>query len=91
MPCGSWLASIWAGCGEGKGRALGVGEVKFTGQVLPTAKKVTYRIHFKRIVNRRLIMGLADGEVLVDGRLIYTANDLKVGLRSRHFRILILR
>ncbi|MCM5338642.1 ribosome modulation factor, partial [Escherichia coli] len=42
---------------------LGVGEVKFTGQVLPTAKKVTYRIHFKRIVNRRLIMGLADGEV----------------------------
>ncbi len=69
----------WLG-GEGKGRALGVGEVKFTGQVLPTAKKVTYRIHFKRIVNRRLIMGLADGEVLVDGRLIYTANDLKVGL-----------
>ena len=59
---------------------LGVGEVKFTGQVLPTAKKVTYRIHFKRIVNRRLIMGLADGEVLVDGRLIYTASDLKVGL-----------
>ncbi|XPE25503.1 hypothetical protein ACNKHM_01640 [Shigella sonnei] len=46
------------------------------------AKKVTYRIHFKRIVNRRLIMGLADGEVLVDGRLIHTANDLKVG-RSR--------
>ncbi len=68
----------WLG-GEGKGRALGVGEVKFTGQVLPTAK-VTYRIHFKRIVNRRLIMGLADGEVLVDDRLIYTANDLKVGL-----------
>ena len=64
----------------GRGRALGVGEVKFTGQVLPTAKKVTYRIHFKRIVNRRLIMGLADGEVLVDGRLIYTASDLKVGL-----------
>ncbi|XNM64430.1 hypothetical protein ACLK2H_05640 [Escherichia coli] len=55
-------------------------KVKFTGQVLPTAKKVTYRIHFKRIVNRRLIMGLADGEVLVDGRLIYTASDLKVGL-----------
>ena len=61
-------------------RDRGVGEVKFTGQVLPTAKKVTYRIHFKRIVNRRLIMGLADGEVLVDDRLIYTANDLKVGL-----------
>lgn len=41
---------------------------------------MTYRIHFKRIVNRRLIMGTADGEVLVDGRLIYTASDLKVGL-----------
>ncbi len=73
------LASAgWLGS-EGKGRALGVGEVKFTGQVLPAAKKVTYRIRFKRI-NRRLIMGTADGEVLVDGRLIYTANDLKVGL-----------
>ncbi|MGK2959992.1 MAG: bifunctional 3-hydroxydecanoyl-ACP dehydratase/trans-2-decenoyl-ACP isomerase [Candidatus Malihini olakiniferum] len=69
----------WLG-GEGKGRALGVGEVKFTGQVLPTAKKVTYRIHFKRVINRRLVMGIADGEVLVDGKQIYTANELKVGL-----------
>ncbi|OTA21694.1 beta-hydroxydecanoyl-ACP dehydratase [Xenorhabdus beddingii] len=69
----------WIG-GEGKGRALGVGEVKFTGQILPTAKKVTYRINFKRVINRKLIMGLADGEVLVDGKLIYTAADLKVGL-----------
>ena len=69
----------WLG-GEGKGRALGVGEVKFTGQVLPTAKKVTYRIHLKRVINRKLIMGVADGEVEVDGRVIYTATDLKVGL-----------
>jgi 3-hydroxyacyl-[acyl-carrier protein] dehydratase/trans-2-decenoyl-[acyl-carrier protein] isomerase len=69
----------WLG-GEGKGRALGVGEVKFTGQVLPDAKKVTYRIHFKRVINRKLVMGVADGEVLVDGNLIYTASDLKVGL-----------
>lgn len=69
----------WLG-GEGKGRALGVGEVKFIGQVLSIAKKVIYRIYFKRIVNRRLIMGLADGEVLVDGRLIYIVSDLKVGL-----------
>ncbi|CDL82669.1 bifunctional 3-hydroxydecanoyl-ACP dehydratase/trans-2-decenoyl-ACP isomerase [Xenorhabdus szentirmaii] len=69
----------WIG-GEGKGRALGVGEVKFTGQILPTAQKVTYRINFKRVINRKLIMGLADGEVLVDGKLIYTATDLKVGL-----------
>ncbi len=66
--------------GEGKGRALGVGEVKFTGQILPTAKKVTYRIHFRRVVNRRLVMGLADGEVLCDDHVIYTASDLKVGL-----------
>lgn len=69
----------WIG-GEGKGRALGVGEVKFTGQILPTAKKVTYRIHMKRVVNRKLVMGVADGEVEVDGRIIYTATDLKVGL-----------
>ncbi|WP_133543472.1 3-hydroxyacyl-[acyl-carrier-protein] dehydratase FabA [Mesocricetibacter intestinalis] len=69
----------WIG-GEGKGRALGVGEVKFTGQVRPSAKKVVYRIHLKRVINRKLIMGVADGEVEVDGRLIYTATDLKVGL-----------
>jgi len=69
----------WSG-GPGKGRALGVGEVKFTGQILPTAKKVTYRIDFKRVIKRKLFMGLADGEVAVDGRVIYTANDLKVGL-----------
>lgn len=69
----------WLG-GEGKGRALGVGEVKFTGQILPTAKKVTYKINFKRVINRKLIMGIADGEVFVDGKLIYEAKDLKVGL-----------
>ncbi|MUI53212.1 bifunctional 3-hydroxydecanoyl-ACP dehydratase/trans-2-decenoyl-ACP isomerase [Aliivibrio fischeri] len=69
----------WVG-GEGKGRALGVGEVKFTGQVLPTAKKVTYEIDFKRVINRKLVMGLADGRVLVDGKEIYVAKDLKVGL-----------
>lgn len=69
----------WLG-GEGKGRALGVGEVKFSGQILPTAKKVTYKIDFKRVINRKLIMGIADGEVYVDGKLIYVAKDLKVGL-----------
>jgi 3-hydroxyacyl-[acyl-carrier protein] dehydratase/trans-2-decenoyl-[acyl-carrier protein] isomerase len=69
----------WSG-GEGKGRALGVGEVKFTGQVLPTAKKVTYDIQLKRVINRKLIMGVADGRVLVDGKEIYVAKDLKVGL-----------
>ncbi len=69
----------WLG-GKGKGRALGVGEVKFTGQVLPASRKVTYCIHFKRIINRNLVMGIADGEVSVDGQLIYIARDLKVGL-----------
>ena len=69
----------WSG-GPGKGRALGVGEVKFKGQILPTAKKVTYRIDFKRVIKRKLFMGLADGTVSVDGRVIYIANDLKVGL-----------
>ncbi|VFP83121.1 bifunctional 3-hydroxydecanoyl-ACP dehydratase/trans-2-decenoyl-ACP isomerase [Candidatus Erwinia haradaeae] len=69
----------WVG-GVGKGRALGVGEVKFTGQILPTSKKIDYLIHIKRIIKRRLTMGVADGEVLVDGRIIYTASDLKVGL-----------
>ncbi|MFC3121680.1 bifunctional 3-hydroxydecanoyl-ACP dehydratase/trans-2-decenoyl-ACP isomerase [Agaribacter flavus] len=69
----------WSG-GPGKGRALGVGEVKFTGQILPSAKKVTYRIDFKRVIKRKLYMGLADGSVAVDGRVIYTAKDLKVGL-----------
>ncbi|CAG9296886.1 3-hydroxyacyl-[acyl-carrier-protein] dehydratase FabA [Celerinatantimonas diazotrophica] len=69
----------WQG-GLGKGRALGVGEVKFTGQILPTAKKVTYQIDFKRVINRRLVMGIADGRVKVDGKEIYLAKDLKVGL-----------
>lgn len=69
----------WRG-NEGRGRALGSGEVKFTGQVLPTAKKVTYKINFKRVIERKLVMGIADGALLVDGREIYTAKDLRVGL-----------
>jgi 3-hydroxyacyl-[acyl-carrier protein] dehydratase/trans-2-decenoyl-[acyl-carrier protein] isomerase len=69
----------WIG-NPGHGRALGVGEVKFTGQVLPTAKKVTYRIEMKRVISRRLVLGIADGVMEVDGRVIYTAKDLRVGL-----------
>lgn len=71
---------LGASGGPGKGRALGVGEVKFTGQILPTAKKVTYRINMKRVIKRKLYMGIGDGSVSVDGREIYTAKDLKVGL-----------
>lgn len=69
----------WTG-GTGKGRALGCGEVKFVGQVLPNAKKVVYRLDIKRTIRRKLVMGIADGSVTVDGKEIYTATDLKVGL-----------
>jgi 3-hydroxyacyl-[acyl-carrier protein] dehydratase/trans-2-decenoyl-[acyl-carrier protein] isomerase len=69
----------WKG-NQGKGRALGSGEVKFTGQILPTAKEVTYEINIKRAIERKLVMGIADGKVSVDGREIYFAKDLKVGL-----------
>jgi len=69
----------WKG-NKGRGRALGSGEVKFTGQILPTAKKVTFHIQLKRVIERKLVMGIADGSVSVDGREIYTAKDLRVGL-----------
>ncbi|MDN3516188.1 bifunctional 3-hydroxydecanoyl-ACP dehydratase/trans-2-decenoyl-ACP isomerase [Aquisalimonas lutea] len=69
----------WKG-GQGRGRALGAGEVKFFGQVLPSAKLVTYRIDMKRVIMRKLTMGIADAEMLVDGRAIYNASDLRVGL-----------
>lgn len=71
----------WKG-NPGRGRALGSGEVKFTGQILPTAKKVTYHINLKRVIERKLIMGIADGRVSVDGKDIYFAKDLRVGLFS---------
>lgn len=64
----------------GRGRALGVGEVKFSGQVLPTAKRVTYQLDIRRVIARKLILGLADGTVCVDGREIYAAKELRVGL-----------
>ena len=69
----------WSG-GPGKGRALGVGEVKFTGQVMPNVKLVTYKIDLKRVINRRLVMGIADGIMEADGAPIYSATDLRVGL-----------
>ncbi len=67
----------------GKGRALGVGEVKFTGQVLPDAKIVKYQIDIKRVIARGLIMGIADGSLSVDGRQIYSASGLRVGLFTK--------
>jgi len=71
----------WKG-NPGRGRALGCGEVKFTGQILPTAKKISYHINLKRVIERKLIMGIADGRVAVDGKDIYFAKDLRVGLFS---------
>lgn len=69
----------WMG-GPGKGRALGVGEVKFSGTVLPTAKLINYYIEFKRVIMRRLVVGVADGIMKVDGKVAYEAKDLRVGL-----------
>ncbi len=70
---------VWSGH-LGKGRALGVGKVKFSGQVLPKAKLVTFRLDIKRLITRRLVLAIADGTVEVDGREIYVAEDLRVGL-----------
>ena len=84
----------WSGA-EGRGRALGVGEVKLTGQIQPTVKKLVYGVEFKRVMRSKLVtyeidvrrvmqqklaMVIADGRMLVDGREIYVANDLRVGL-----------
>ena len=69
----------WMG-GPGKGRALGVGEVKFSGMVLPTNKLISYSIDLKRVIMRRLVMGIADAVMMVDGQVIYEAKDLRVGL-----------
>jgi len=74
---GFYLGSTGA---PGKGRALGVGEVKFTGQVPPKVRDVRYIIDLKRVINRKLVLGIADGRVEADGQLIYVAKDLRVGL-----------
>ena len=69
----------WLG-GPGRGRALGAGEVKFTGQVTPDCRLVTYHVDIKRVIMRKLVMGIADAVLDVDGRRIYSATDLRVGL-----------
>jgi 3-hydroxyacyl-[acyl-carrier protein] dehydratase/trans-2-decenoyl-[acyl-carrier protein] isomerase len=69
----------WLGA-PGRGRALGVGEVKFTNMVQPSAKLITYRLNLKRVIQRRLVMGIADGTMSVDGEVAYEAAGLKVGL-----------
>lgn len=71
----------WMG-GLGRGRALGMGEAKFTGMALPSNRLVSYYVEFKRLIMRKLVVGVADGVVKVDGKVIFEAKDLKVGLFS---------
>ncbi len=66
----------------GRGRALGVGEVKFTGMVTPAVKLVEYTVDFTRVIDRKLKLGIANGTMRADGEVIYTATDMKVGLFS---------
>lgn len=74
---GFWLG--WSGS-PGRGRALGVGEVKFTGQVTTDITRVTYRLDIKRAIRRQLVLGIADGTLAADGEVIYRAKDLRAGL-----------
>jgi 3-hydroxyacyl-[acyl-carrier protein] dehydratase/trans-2-decenoyl-[acyl-carrier protein] isomerase len=69
-----WLGS------SGRGRALGMGEIKLSGQVLPTMKNVVYGIDIKRVMRSKLVLGIADGWASADGSVIFRALDLKVGL-----------
>ncbi len=69
-----WLGS------QGRGRALGLGELKLSGQILPTMKTIVYGIEFKRVMRSKLVLGIADGWLSADGTPIYRASDLKVGI-----------
>jgi 3-hydroxyacyl-[acyl-carrier protein] dehydratase/trans-2-decenoyl-[acyl-carrier protein] isomerase len=69
----------WIG-GKGRGRALGGGEVRFNGQVTQDIKLVVYKVDMKRVINRSLVMGIGDAVLEADGKTIYTASDLRVGL-----------
>jgi 3-hydroxyacyl-[acyl-carrier protein] dehydratase/trans-2-decenoyl-[acyl-carrier protein] isomerase len=88
MPGCLGLDALWQMCGfflawldlPGRGMALGVGEVKFSGQVRPSVKKVVYGVDFKRVFKGKLVLGVADGWLEADGKRIYEAKDLRVGL-----------
>ena len=69
----------WLG-GKGAGRALSVGGVKFTGQILPNNRKLIYKLDIKRVIMRKLILGIANGKVICDDNLVYEAEDIRVGL-----------
>ena len=76
---GFWLG--WSGS-PGKGRALGVGEVKFRGDITPATKLVRYEVDLRQVRRGKLVLGVADGRLLADGECVYTAKDLRVGLMS---------
>ncbi len=88
MPGCLGLDSMWQMLGfflgwlgeQGRGRAISVGEVRFSGMVVPTVKKVEYTVDLKRLIRRRLILGAGEGTLKADGEVIYTASDLRVGL-----------
>ena len=69
----------WSG-GQGRGRALGLGELKLAGQVMPNVRKIVYNVDIKRVMRLKLMLGIADGWLSADGEIIYRAKDLKVGL-----------
>lgn len=69
----------WLGA-PGRGRALGVGEVKFTDMILPSTGHVQYVVDMKRVILRKLKLAIADGQLIADGKVIYTATELRVGL-----------
>ena len=88
MPGCLGLDALWQLCGfhlgwlgePGRGRALGVGEVKFADMILPDTKLVSYHINFTRVIRRKLVLGIADGTVMADGNPIFEATRLRVGL-----------
>jgi 3-hydroxyacyl-[acyl-carrier protein] dehydratase / trans-2-decenoyl-[acyl-carrier protein] isomerase len=74
---GYWLG--WSGS-PGKGRALGVGEVKFSGHIIPEIRRVRYQVDMRQVRRGRLVLGIADGRVLADDTCVYVAKDMRVGL-----------
>ena len=88
MPGCLGLDAMWQLCGfflgwiraPGRGRALGVGEVKFSGTVIPSVKKVTYQVDIKRIILRKLKLGIADGVMKAAGEPVYQVKDMRVGV-----------
>ncbi len=77
---GYWLG--WSGS-PGKGRALGVGLVKFSGEITPGTRTVRYEIDMKKVKRGSLVLGVADGRVFADDNRVYVAEDMKVGMINK--------